>query len=928
MERSKGEGRRLAICALAFALLLTFSANALAAGAADGRVYLFNLDTAEEIAKLDNDNTGAKLALTQETVKEGKGALAVTPSGSAPETKIGVEIPAAKLADWNKYEVVQLHVYIPKTMKVTPNTFFLGMADLSKGWEWVDGVFTEKALTPGWNEITYVLSDAMRNVKGNGGYKLYFSFFKVDQDKAKVALADTFYVDGISLATLEALSLPPIAVDGEIAAAWTVDYERALVGYENDGTGAVFEIDPTVTYEGNCAVAIIPSGTSAETKLALDLAGDALAAWVGKSELILNVYLPPENELNPNGFFLGMADLSNGWDWVDGTFATTQAVPGWNQIHYPLSAGMSNLTPGGKYKLYFSWYHQNDSNAKVPLKERFYIIPPFESRPAQENYVRLNLNLTFSQGSSTVAYLPLTVTMDETGPVVGVGNWYFSYASNPFAFWVSNNDAKNAKKFAPLGDPLGVAATLGSGLVINAKGQLAGAEANLYAAGLSQNDAFLGRVTYGLPLGFELGAVGAYTAGRGPAGVDDLVFGMDVTGKIPGIGAGLTLAGAGYWDKTDAWKFEAPENNLACLVELDDIKIGPAKLQVKYTEVGLGFKSAYASRKDTAILNAYKGAAAAEAEVEVRLPVEMPATLTVGNTLWMEQAEHSPLWDRIDAKLTVDPLKDLKVTVSGAYVFDIDEDEATEFAGYKAHADAVYSKLGLDFKPFADYKSGDCADAAKHDGKRVDTIVGLNMKGTTAHGFTVETEAKYTVEEPATELLGYGHYATDVGSGVVKGARVEAAGVASYAKKGTADAATDVYGFAATKVDINDAASLRVALLTKDEKGALVAGADFNWKVSENINTSVVYTFRNKGIKPPADPNMWRPFDDEGKNWFKASVAGTIGKSTVTLSYGVDGRKQADTSGFHAGKPWANLRNYPGNYMDWQLITISAKVPF
>ena len=926
MKRSNGA--LTPATALAFALTLILSASVVAGGASGGQMPLFGLDTVEEVAKFDNDNTGARLLFTQEVVKEGGGALAITPNGSAPETKLGVEIPAGKLGEWSKYDVVRLHVYIPETMKTTPNTFFLGMADLSKEWEWVDGVFTEKAVKPGWNEIAYVLCDAMKNVKSSGRYKLYFSFFRANESKEKVALAETFYVDAITLSTLDATALPPIALSGEFSAAWTVEYQRALVGYDNDWTGAVFEIDQAMTYDDKCSVAVIPSGSSAETKLALDLAGDALQEWIGKSELVLNMYLPPENEHNPNWFFLGMADITDGWNWVDGTFATGQAVPGWNQITYPLTDAMKNLNPARKYKVYFSWFHQNTPDPKIPLHEKFYIIPPFESHPAPQNYMRLALNLTFNQGSSTVAYLPLTLTLTGDEPTMGVGNWYFSHNTEPVAFWISNNDKDNVKKFASLGDPLGIAATLGRGLVINARGKVFGAEANLYSAGLSASSAFLGRVTYGLPLGFELGAVGAYTSEQGATGKNDLVFGVDVTGNVPGTDADLTLAGAGYWKKTGAWKFDAPENNLACLVQLEGLGVGPATFAAKYVQVGLGFRSAYASTDNAALLNAYKGAAAVEAEAELALPVGVPSTLTLANALRMKQADHSPMWNRTTAEVVVDPTPDLKVTVSGAYVSDLDKNVATDFAGFEVHADSVYSKFGLNFKPFADYKTGNCADSAEHDGKRADTIVGLNIKGSTSHGVTLETEAKYTVEDPATELFGYGHYAVDAPSGLLKGARFDVAGVGSYTKKGVGIGITDYYAFAGAKANVTDALYSRAAVLTKDEKGGLVVGLDLDWKVSDRIGAYLVYTFRNKGIKPPADPNMWRPFDDGGKNWLKASVVGTIGTGTITLSYGADGRKAADTSNFHAGKPWAYLRNYPGNYMDWQLFTVSVKVPF
>ena len=57
-------------------------------------------------------------------------------------------------------------------------------------------------------------------------------------------------------------------------------------------------------------------------------------------------------------------------------------------------------------------------------------------------------------------------------------------------------------------------------------------------------------------------------------------------------------------------------------------------------------------------------------------------------------------------------------------------------------------------------------------------------------------------------------------------------------------------------------------------------------------------------------------------------MTGTVGKSTITLAYGASGLKAADTSGFHKDKAWAWLRNYPTAPMDWQLLTLSVKVPF
>jgi hypothetical protein len=45
------------------------------------------------------------------------------------------------LREWMGKDALGIHVYIPENMEIVPNSFFLGMADLSDGWAWVDGVF-------------------------------------------------------------------------------------------------------------------------------------------------------------------------------------------------------------------------------------------------------------------------------------------------------------------------------------------------------------------------------------------------------------------------------------------------------------------------------------------------------------------------------------------------------------------------------------------------------------------------------------------------------------------------------------------------------------------------------------------------------------------------------------------------------------------
>jgi hypothetical protein len=77
----------------------------------------------------------------------------------------------------------------------------------------------------------------MKKVKEDGHYKIYLSFFAVDDGNAKIPLAEPFFVDGIWAQIL----------DGDASSAasglvgnwlWAMDDEAELAGYDNDNTGA------------------------------------------------------------------------------------------------------------------------------------------------------------------------------------------------------------------------------------------------------------------------------------------------------------------------------------------------------------------------------------------------------------------------------------------------------------------------------------------------------------------------------------------------------------------------------------------------------------------------------------------------------------------------------------------------------------------
>lgn len=88
--------------------------------------------------------------------------------------------------------------------------------------------------------------------------------------------------------------------------------------------------------------------------MAFELSGDRLSNWLGNDTLRLAVYTKPVASLKPNKFFLGMADVTEGWKWVDGIFSETEPKDGWNIVEYKLTDKMKDVMPDGKYMLYFS----------------------------------------------------------------------------------------------------------------------------------------------------------------------------------------------------------------------------------------------------------------------------------------------------------------------------------------------------------------------------------------------------------------------------------------------------------------------------------------------------------------------------------------------------------------------------------------------
>ncbi|NWF68474.1 MAG: hypothetical protein HXY40_05260 [Chloroflexi bacterium] len=155
----------------------------------------------KDIASLSDDNSGATFALSTEVLSPaGSATLQVTPGGAADETKLAFPVSGAALQEWAAYEQLQLEVYLPESNTLNANRFFLGMAQVTDGWAWVDGVFGQAQGEDGWIQVLYTPSAAMRSADPDGDYVLYFAFFN-ENAQGKSPLTEAFYLGSIALLT-------------------------------------------------------------------------------------------------------------------------------------------------------------------------------------------------------------------------------------------------------------------------------------------------------------------------------------------------------------------------------------------------------------------------------------------------------------------------------------------------------------------------------------------------------------------------------------------------------------------------------------------------------------------------------------------------------------------------------------------------------
>jgi len=159
----------------------------------------------------------------------------------------------------------------------------------------------------------------------------------------------------------------------EPAERWALWENKEVSTLSNDNTGAQFALGHDVkTTDGLPTLQVMPSGTADETKLALTVSGADLQGWSTHSQVTLEVYVPEGNTSTPNAFFMGMADVSAQWAWIDGVFGAANIAAGWNTVMFAPSAAMRGFDTDGRYTLYFAFFRQ-DSSGKPPLTEPFYL---------------------------------------------------------------------------------------------------------------------------------------------------------------------------------------------------------------------------------------------------------------------------------------------------------------------------------------------------------------------------------------------------------------------------------------------------------------------------------------------------------------------------------------------------------------------------
>lgn len=406
---------------------------------------------------LGDDNTGTDFAQSSDILTPaGTPSLQIIPSGTAEETKMAFPVSGANLSDWITRGQVELEVYLLSENALNPNRVFMGMGDITGEWAWAGGTWGELQGDSGWTRAVFVLDPQMQKINTNGAYFVYLAFMYADENGNKTPLTEPFYLGSVFL------TVPPAQeAEGEEAAAvlpaeivWGAWENKDIGALGDDNTGSTFALSEEVlSPAGNPTLQVTPGGSAEETKLAFPVSAADLQDWTSYTRVELEVYLPPENALNANRFFLGMADVTGEWAWVGGVFGgATQLQTGWNRIVYEPLQPMREPQEGGSYMLYLSFFYE-EAGGKTPLTEPFYLGSAY--------LTGVEMPAGAAEYSPEAVYqreVDLLLSLDDVGLLDAVAHETFDY------FWYEANPANGLIKDRSTPDSPSSIAAVGFGL--------------------------------------------------------------------------------------------------------------------------------------------------------------------------------------------------------------------------------------------------------------------------------------------------------------------------------------------------------------------------------------------------------------------------------------------------------------------------------
>ncbi|MCK4796803.1 MAG: hypothetical protein KAT05_05435, partial [Spirochaetes bacterium] len=192
-------------------LIITFSFFSNNTGIADTledkNIYLWTMETEEEINSYSNAGTGTSFALNKNIVIQGKHSLEVIPGGKSSITKVVFDLTNEKIKLWQKAHEIAVNLYLPKENKLNLKKIFLVAGyEIENEFQALGFIFSKKNLQPGWNKLYFLLNDRMKKIKPSNNCKVFLSFTGFDNKNKKAPITEKFYIDGIFLCGNQGIS--------------------------------------------------------------------------------------------------------------------------------------------------------------------------------------------------------------------------------------------------------------------------------------------------------------------------------------------------------------------------------------------------------------------------------------------------------------------------------------------------------------------------------------------------------------------------------------------------------------------------------------------------------------------------------------------------------------------------------------------------